>query len=492
MLSGYMFLTPFSRSAKVARKKNEGVPLPHQMEGTAFLRSNRYAALFDEQGLGKSKQIIDAISAEIRAGSISGALIVCPNGLKSTWASEIERFSSLPYAVFGAGKAARRTAFSSLRAAFYVINYEAVHAELASLRALLRFKRMAFVLDESHRIKSPDAKITKAVLQLRSDAERRYLLSGTPVANKPDDLWSQIFFLDGGESLGGTPDEFQSRYGSSRGYKNVDDLKERLSAISMRRLKEGTIKLPSKTVSRLTVNLTGSQFDMYDKMRNELALWVTSISGEQVLKEADSILARLVRLAQLASNPGLIDSDYAETPAKFRELDALLKKHIDHSDQKVIVWTSFVGNITTLLSRYPGYLPVAIYGEMDGSERDCAVHAFRTDDKVRLLIANPAAAREGLTLTEANVAIYLDRTFNLVDYLQSQDRIHRISQIRECEIVLLIANSTIDEFIDYSLEQKKRLAEFVQRDTESIGPADLLLSKPELLRALLWPSEHSA
>lgn len=475
----------------MVRAKSDNTLLPHQTDGTAFLRSNEYAALFDEQGLGKSKQVIDAISAEIEDGNLRGALIVCPNGLKSTWADEIERFSSLSYAVFGSGRKARRTAFRSLRASFYVINYEAVETELASLRALLRFKPMALVLDESHRIKTPNAKVTKAILKLRSDAARRYLLSGTPVANKPDDLWSQIFFLDGGESLGATPEQFRSRYGSSNGYKNVDDLRERLSAISMRRLKEGTIQLLPKNAGRVHVDIGGQQRVMYDKMRNELALWVTTLNGEQVLKQAEVILARLVRLAQLASNPGLLDACYQETPAKFAALDDLLSTHIDQNRQKAIVWTSFVGNIDTLQSRYPQYRPVTLYGEMQTPERDRAVRAFRTDETVRLLIANPAAAREGLTLTEANIAVYLDRTFNLVDYLQSQDRIHRISQRRPCEIVLLLANATIDQFIDFSLEQKHRLARFVQKDAEAIGAADLTLSKPELMRALLWPSDGS-
>jgi len=230
---------------------------------------------------------------------------------------------------------------------------------------------------------------------------------------------------------------------------------------------------------------------MYDEMRNELALWVTSLSGQQILKQADAILARLVRLAQLASNPRLLDADYQETPAKFMALDCLLEAHIDREIEKVIVWTSFVGNIDALQSRYSRFGPVTLYGEMESADRDRAVRAFQGDKAVKLLIANPAAAREGLTLTEANVAIYLDRTFNLVDYLQSQDRIHRISQTRPCEIMLLLANATIDQFVDYSLEQKHRLARFVQKDTGQIATADLALNKPNVLRALLWPTDRS-
>ena len=133
---------------------------------------------------------------------------------------------------------------------------------------------------------------------------------------------------------------------------------------------------------------------------------------------------------------------------------------------------------------------MALHGELDSQSRDEAIAAFRRDKTVRLMVANPAAAREGLTLTEANTAIYLDRTFNLVDFLQSQDRIHRMSQLNPCEIVLLIAENTIDEFIDFSLAQKHRLARYTQGDTDTISTADLALRKPDILRALLSPIAH--
>src|SRR6266567_3319496 len=110
--------------------KPPSLDLAHQAEGTRFLRDNVAAALFDEQGLGKSKQVIDALAAQIDEGVIDAALIVCPNGLKTNWSQEIERFSTLRYAVFGSGRSERRLAFRSLKASFYVINYEAVATEL--------------------------------------------------------------------------------------------------------------------------------------------------------------------------------------------------------------------------------------------------------------------------------------------------------------------------------------------------------------------------
>jgi SWI/SNF-related matrix-associated actin-dependent regulator of chromatin subfamily A-like protein 1 len=154
-------------------------------------------------------------------------------------------------------------------------------------------------------------------------------------------------------------------------------------------------------------------------------------------------------------------------------------------DQKVLIWSSFVENIAALAARYEHWRPVCIHGAVNVGERDAAVRAFKTDPNTRLLIANPAAAREGLTLTEANVAIYVDRTFNLVDYLQSQDRIHRISQQRPCDVVLLIARDTVDEFIDFSLEQKHRLAQYAQEDRAELAPEDAIMNKPENVRALI-------
>lgn len=471
----------------MSASKPTPLALSHQEEGTRFLRNNERAALFDEQGLGKSKQLIDALAGEIAAGHLSAGLIVCPNGLKTNWAQEVEKFSSLPYAVFGSGHNARRMAFRSLKAAFYIINYEAVDGELASLKALLKFKPIALVLDESHRIKTPEAKTTKAILALRTHATRRYILTGTPVANRPEDLWSQMLFLDDGESLGTSFEEFQAAYRSGAdGYKNVDQLRERVSAKSLRRTKGTSLDLPPKRYSRIVVNLQGEQRRMYDAMREELELLVRSLDGEQVIQRGDAILARMIRLAQLASNPGLLDTSYRETPDKFLVLDELLDGYLTKAPkQKVIVWSSFVGNIDALRERYARWNPVVIHGEVTNSERDAAVRAFRGDAATRLLFANPAAAREGLTLTEANVAIYVDRTFNLVDYLQSQDRIHRISQTQDCEIVLLIASHTVDEFIDFSLEQKHRLARYAQSDSDQIDEDDLQLRKPELLRALI-------
>lgn len=327
--------------------------------------------------------------------------------------------------MFGAGRSARHLAFRSLKSSFYVINYEAIGTELASLKALLRFKRITLVLDESHRTKTPEAKTTQAVLALRSLAVHRYILSDTPMANKPEDLWSQMLFLDDGEALGNSAKQFQQTYGSaSSGYRNLEQLRSRVATKSLRRLKATAASLLAKEFRRVPVALTGRQTQMYSAMKTELGLWVRDMDGAHIEERADAILARLVRLVQLASNPAMLDTAYMETLAKFLQLDQELIEWMVDPTQKVLIWTSFVENIHALHLRYAHWNPVCIHGAIRNEERDAAVNAFKEKPDTRILIANPAAAQEGLTLTEANLAIYLDRTFNLVDYLQSQDRRH--------------------------------------------------------------------
>ncbi len=221
---------------------------------------------------------------------------------------------------------------------------------------------------------------------------------------------------------------------------------------------------------------------MYEKLKEELYLEIKNIEGDIVIDESSDLLKKLLRLAQIASNPYLIDKGYNETPCKYYELDKLLDKIVE-AKQKVIIWTSFVENIRILNKRYKKYGPLMLYGEISIEDRNTIVKKFKNDTESKVLIANPAAAREGLTLTSANNAIYLDRNFNLVDYLQSQDRIHRISQNKECYIYKLIAKDTIDEYIEAITIRKHDLAKYIQGDIKNIEDKGTI-TKEQLLNLL--------
>ncbi|MCX6748662.1 MAG: C-terminal helicase domain-containing protein, partial [Candidatus Pacearchaeota archaeon] len=217
--------------------------------------------------------------------------------------------------------------------------------------------------------------------------------------------------------------------------------------------------------------------------KKELYYEIMEIDGEKIIEEIDNYLVKLLRLTQIASNPGLIVTDYTEIPSKFLKLDEILGKIITNKE-KAIVWTSFRKNIRVLRKRYEEFGALMLFGEIPIEERNRVVQKFMDFENNKILIANPAAAKEGLTLTSANNAIYLDRNFNMDDYLQSQDRIHRIGQIKKCNVIKLIAKKTIDEYTDEILEKKEAIAKFTLGDIENIKTERHYLSKKDLLEIL--------
>ena len=463
-------------------------PFPHQVEAIEYITSRESVPLFDEQGLGKTKIVIEALCNNMEQKIIDGALIICKKHLIENWKDEIETHSYLKYIVLRGNPNEKGLKFMGY-SHFYIINYESVIGEVERLKMFLKIRKMAIVLDESHKIKNPNAKTTKATLDLKGLAKKRIIITGTPIANKPLDLWAQFYFLDNGDLLGDNYNEFKKKYSINLKGDNLTEQKERFNNLreivlsnSIRRLKKDVLELPGKTYIEKYVQIKGQQKKIYDQLKKELYVEVTNLNGEKIIDESNELLKKLLRLAQIASNPFLIDRAYSETPAKFPLLDTLIESILKQKE-KVIVWSCFVDNIRILYKRYNKFGSLILYGAIPIEKRNKIVKQFKNNDEFMILIANPAAAREGLTLTSANNAIYLDRNFNLVDYLQSQDRIHRISQTKECKIYKLIAKNTIDEYIDELIYKKHKLAEYVQGDIDNIENRQWL-TKEKILNIL--------
>ena len=466
-------------------------PFPHQVEAIEYITSNVSVPLFDEQGLGKTKIVIEALCNNMEQGIIDGALIICKKHLIGNWKDEIETHSHLKYIVLRGNANEKGLKFMGY-SHFYIINYESVIGEVERLKMFLKIRKMAIVLDESHKIKNPNAKTTKATLDLKDLAKKRIIITGTPIANKPLDLWAQFYFLDNGNLLGNSFKKFEKMYSINLKSDYLPEQKDRFNNLreiilsnSIRRLKEDVLELPEKIYIEKYVQLEGQQKKIYNQLKKELYIEITNIDGEKIIDKSDELLKKLLRLAQIASNPFLIDKTYNETPAKFPLLDTLIENILEHKE-KVIIWSCFVDNIRTLYKRYKEFGSLMLYGAIPIEKRNEIVKQFRNNDGFMILIANPAAAREGLTLTSANNAIYLDRNFNLADYLQSQDRIHRISQTKECKIYKLIAKNTIDEYIDEIIYKKDKLAKYVQGDIDDIEIKQCL-TKEEILNILGGP-----
>lgn len=446
---------------------------PYQLDAVEAVKDLEYAALFHEQGLGKTKIAIDLLLHWLTEQSLDTVMIITKRALVENWRQEFVSHTHLKPSVLSQD---RKHNFFVLNSPARVIlgHFEVVRSEQKRLEMFLKTRRVGVILDEAQKIKNPLAAITRAFHDLRDGFQRRVIMTGTPVANRPDDIWSQIYFLDGGRALGEDFEAFRSNLSLDNelhlDVERQKDLAEALGSVfarlrkfSIRETKSSTgIELPDKIVRTVSTYMAPLQAKLYDTYREQARAEVMQ-NGLLTEDDAEAVLKRLLRLVQVTSNPALVDDSYKEEPGKFSELYRLVRDATEDGS-KVIVWTSFVQNAEWLCHRLGEFGAVRVHGELPIETRNRAIEDFKNQDSVSVLIATPGAAKEGLTLTVANHAIYYDRTFSLDDYLQSQDRIHRISQKKDCYIWNLICEDTIDSWVDSLLQAKRLAAQLMQSD----------------------------
>ncbi len=477
----------------------------HQKIGIDFFINNSIGVLGDEMGLGKTMQAILACQRFLAEGLIEEVLVVCPRSLKLNWFYEIKKFTHTADRdiVIVEGNRNKRQLQLLTARKWLIINYEGLRVEREQVLAMFKTRRFVMVCDESHKIKNKQAQQSLSCIDLGRFAQRKYLLSGTFVANKPEDVWNQVNFLDGGQLLG-SYNNFKKRYCIERdfkygyryvkkivSYKNLDELKDRLNTVMLRRTKEQCLDLPPRVVQKIPVNMTRQQEKFYHQICKGI---VMNLREPEQSLSLDNILTKMLYALQVSSNPALVDparqierltahlaakpgnSHYqrqlkfwqqlrplpATESGKLNALDDLLETYCLEQERKVIVWSFFVKNIELFAERYASYNPVLCYGKTSNAQRDYAVQTFNNDPACRLFIGNPQAAGLGLTLTASSLCIFFDRNFSTVDYQQAVDRIHRIGQTRVCTVLILQARPTIDQHVDYLLAQKNALINFLQ------------------------------
>src|SRR3990170_2537589 len=258
--------------------------MPHQVEAINYIDTHQEIALFDEQGLGKTKIVIEALCGAMKRGDIEGVLVVAPMSLLYNWENEVVKHSFLIPIVLRGSEREKRYKFLT-GANFYITNYEAVIAELERIKRFCKSRKVAMILDESARIKDPQTKTAQALFQLRPHSVKRIIITGTPVANKPVDLWAQFFFLDGGVLLGNAFGEFKERYNEKKNdYRDrLKELQSEIGQHSLRRCKDDVLELPEKKFVNVYVNLSGKQLKLYDKLREELRIEVQDIAGHTII-----------------------------------------------------------------------------------------------------------------------------------------------------------------------------------------------------------------
>ena len=328
--------------------------------------------------------------------------------------------------------------------------------------------RTLMAVDESTTIKNPDAKRTKNICNLSILSKYRRILTGSPVTKSPLDLYKQCDFLKE-ELLGhGSYYTFRTRYAIMKtanfggksvqivvGYRNLDELSEKLRPFSYRVLKDDCLDLPDKIYMKRTVQLSSEQKKVYEQMK-QMAL--AEMNGKMM--STATVLTQLMRLHQITCGHFTAD-DGSIQKIKSNRLDELMDV-LEEIEGKVVIWAHYQNDVETIVEhlkkKYGDNSIVDYYGRTRPENRQSNIDKFQKDEGCRFFIGTPATGGYGITLTQASNVIYYSNGYDLEKRMQSEDRAHRIGQKKSVTYVDMIADDTVDEKIVKSLRKKVNIA----------------------------------
>lgn len=454
-------------------------PFSHQLEGVEYgLKYDRWF-LGDEQGLGKTKQVIDiAVARKVMYG-YRFCLIVCGvNTLKWNWVNEIHTHSKEDAYILGQRRKGTKIRIGSTKDKledlklmydikephpyFIITNVESFRDKnIADTISDLCKKGIIGMCaaDEMHKMKNPTAQQTKGFLKCLPYC--RIGMTGTPLMNSPMDLYVILKWL-GYEShafysfkqhycvMGG--------YGGYEivGYKNLDQLTAQVREIMLRRLKSEVLDLPEKIYVDDIVEMDGRQAVMYKEV--EAGLKADYINGDIDLTNP---LSALIRLRQTTGYPGILSDEITES-AKLDRMEEIVENCISN-DEKVIIfsnWTQMTDAICNKL-KSSGHNVGVITGETPDSSRQEIVDVFQNSSDLSVLVGTIGAMGTGLTLTAATTVIFVDEPWNKALFDQAVDRAHRIGQKNNITIYSIMCKDTIDERIHNLIYKKGAMSDAI-------------------------------
>jgi superfamily II DNA or RNA helicase len=408
----------------------------------AFLRSAGLGAvLADDMGLGKTLQTICVLSGK--------SLVVCPTSVVHNWVRELGRFR--PELRVCTYHGPRRVL--DAEADVVVTTYALMRLDQASLGARTWD---VVVLDEAQAIKNPESQSARAAFELR--AKFRVSLSGTPLENRLEELWSQLHFTNPG-LLGGRRD-FDQRYAKPIGEGHpgrAAELRQRIRPFVLRRLKAQVApELPPRTDMVVYAELSDSERAVYDsvKLATREDVLAQLAGGGSVL----GALEALLRLRQAACHPSLVPGQHAETSSKVELLVETLSEVVAEGHRALVFsqWTGLLDLLEVALDR-AGLARL----RLDGSTTDRAslVEQFQSGQGPSVFIISLKAGGTGLNLTAADHVFFLDPWWNPAVEQQAADRAHRIGQTRPVFVHRLVAKDTVEEKILVLQDKKRQLAD---------------------------------
>lgn len=471
-------------------------PFPHQLDGIRFGLNHDRFLLCDDQGLGKTLQIIDLV--ECLGEKVKKALIICGvNSLKYNWREEVSKHSNEKGYVLGTryrknGKEYLGSTkdkindLSNLPDNKYIItNIETLRLGAKKIGKYKydfpianKIKELCndgtiglIAFDECHRAKDSTSLQGKAMLEI--SAPHMIAMSGTPLMNSPIDLYFPIKWL-GYENH--SLFEFKRHYcrlggyndAEILGYKNLDELRSLVDQIMLRRLKTEVLDLPDKIEKLEYVEMSSKQSKLYLEIQQNTKTLIHQI------RMSNNPLSMLLRLRQVTGWCGIIDESIQES-AKMQRMVELVEDIVANNQKAIIFsnWTSITEVAVKLLSKYN---PAYITGDVKQEERMNEVDRFQNDERCKVIIGTIGAMGTGLTLTSAQNVIFLDEPWTKALKNQAEDRAHRIGTKGTVSIITLMCKDTIDDRIHDLIEKKGKMSDALIDGKLSLEDINFLLS----------------
>lgn len=450
---------------------------PYQLEGVRWLaalsRADTGAVLADDMGLGKTMQVLALTAVEVAGADATDSphgptLVVAPLTLLSTWAREAATFApELTVAIHhGPDRDRQQGAAARLGAADLVLTSYGTAARDVELLSEIPWRRL--VADEAQTIKNPSTAVSRALMAI--PAEHRVALTGTPVENRLDELRAVLEFVNPGAL--GSASTFRARFAVPIEAHRDEAAASRLRALAgpfvLRRLKSDprvVADLPDKQHIRVDAPLTREQATLYQAVVEDMLEQVKESEGAA---RKGAILSGLTALKQVCNHPAHYLGDGSallrggrHRSGKLAALDEVLTKILG-ADEKVLLFTqykAFGDLILPMLERRAASAVPFLHGGVTAAGRAEMVREFQSPAGPSVMLASLRAGGTGLTLTEANHVVHLDRWWNPAVENQATDRVHRIGQTRVVQVRTLVAPGTVEDRIDELLEAKRDLAE---------------------------------
>ncbi len=430
----------------------------YQCQGALFAAKAGRCLIADDMGLGKTIQAIAAAEILARHADIRRVLIICPTSLKHQWKQEIEKFSAHTACVIEGSIKTRQKLYAT-EAFYQIVNYDVVHRDLDAIEEA-RYDLL--ILDEAQRIKNWKTRTAKSVKQL--DSDYAFVLTGTPLENRLEELHSIVEFLDR-HRLGPmfrflATHQHLDETGRVVGYRELNDISRTLAPILVRRTKEAVLtELPERLEKRFFVPMTDQQMAHHEENREIVAKIVHKWRRRGYLSEIDQrrLTCALQNMRMSCDSTYLLDKQ-TDHGCKADELAALLDDILVDPGAKVVVFSQWLRMheliVRRLERRKLGH--VLFHGGVPSAKRKGLVSRFREDPDCRLFLSTDAGG-VGLNLQHASVVVNMDMPWNPAVLEQRVGRVHRLGQRQPVRVVHFVAQGTIEEGMLGLLSFKKSM-----------------------------------